>query len=192
MGKAAAVQKEPGLTSQIASLNERKGGLQKGISNIKASILTHQKRLDDAEGVLVDAITTQMGDDTPETRDIVSEARVAKNVLMQQHDQHTYDLKLIPDAIKKLDTQLNALASEKKGLEQALIVEKLTDIDELKQKARESAADLAAYMCMTSTRNTNYVGVKEVMKQLDRDNSVSVLFIKKYQALEDSMGFDSL
>ncbi|MCP3869009.1 MAG: hypothetical protein GY703_13090 [Gammaproteobacteria bacterium] len=185
-------KKQPTLTSQIAELTERKGKLQRGVGMVKNSLTTHQERLDKAEEHLVDCITTQMGDDTPENREAVSEARVAKGVITNQYDQHQHELKLIPEAIKKVNEKIRALESEKKVREHEIITANLPDIEPLRENARDAIGKLAAVMCMESTRNVNFLDVKLAIAKLDNDKSVTCEFIRQFDALNAQMGFEAI
>ena len=195
MGKAQKVtkaDKQPTLTQQIDALNERKGGIQTAIANIKTAQPTYQKRLDAAEETLVDALGDAAAEDTSEARDKASEARMVKMTVRNDFEQQLQDLKTLPNGIEKIDLQIQGLTGQKKGLEAELIADKLPNMDELKQKARIAIAELSAAWCMTTTRNTNFTGIREVCKRLDKDDSVSRLFVHKYAELESKMGFDKL
>ena len=184
--------KQPTLTEQINILNSRKQGIQEGQAKITASMSDHQERLDKAEAFLVDRITDELADPSPENREAVSEARIAKNVILREFEQHNHDLKMLPTALEKINIKLKALKSEKATLERGVIAHKLGDIEPLKAAARQAIAELGAAMCMTTTRNLGFVGVKEVVLQLNKDKSITYMLSKQFNELEASMEFEKL
>jgi len=185
-------KKQPTLTSQIAKLTERKRAINSNKSRSKQLMTDYQAKLDEAEQLVVESVTDCMANDTAANQERASEARIARNLVMQGYEQAKHDLSIIPKALKKLDVQIAELTVQKKALERGVIENTLTDLDDLKEAAREALAELSAAMCMTTTRNPNFTNPREVSKQLDKDNSVSVLFIDKFKALESNMGFDQL
>lgn len=184
--------KKPTLSQQIAELSERSRKIKAGRVAITQNMQTYRDRLDKAELELVDAVTTQMADPSPVSDVLVSDARIARDVLMRQHKQQEYDLEMLPKAIDKLDKKLKALRAERASLENGLIAHKLTNLDELKDKAREALADLTAAQCLLGNRNTTFTSVDGAVALLNRDKSVTVLFNQKYNALEKSMGFEEI
>lgn len=190
--KTKPASKPTSLTLQISELSDRKRSIQKGRAKIESSMQSYQHRLDVAEAELVDAITTEMSDPSTKNRDLVSEARVAKGVIVRQYEQHNNDLRMLPEALKKIDLKLKALNAERSIMESIVIAEKLGNIDALQDAAKEALAEYAAAVCMTGNRNVNFTGIDGVVAQMNRDKSVSVLFVQKYHALEQSMGFEKL
>lgn len=185
-------KKEPTLTEQINELTARKRSIMNNKSRSAQMMTDYQKRLDDAETAVVEAVTDCMADDTPKNQEAASGARINRNLIMREYETAKHDIAMIPKAVTKLEGQIKALAAQKSILENGVIENKLSNIDDLKEKAREAVATLSAAMCMTSSRNTNFTGVKEVVQQLDRDKSISRLFVHKFSELETNMGFEKL
>ncbi len=183
---------QPTLTSQIKELVDRKHAINENRQAANKGLQDFQKKYDDASSALSELIAENMAFPSEKNTIQVSDARAEKNAILLAFENAKADLADIPNSIKKLDLRIAELTGKKKLLEGDVIADKLSDIDDLKAKAREAIADLSAALCLTTTRNTNYVGVREVCKQLDKDNSVSILFINKYTELESKMGFDAL
>lgn len=184
--------KQPTLSQQIAELTERSRKIKLGRVAITQTMQTYRERLDAAEAELVDLISSQMADPSSESDVLVSDARIAKDVLMRQHKQQEYDLKMLPTAIDKIDKRLKVLNAERATMENGVIASKITNLDELQETARQAIAELAAATCLTGNRNVNFSSIAGIISLLDRDKSVSVLFAQKYNALESSMGFGEL
>lgn len=182
----------PSLTSQIDTLVKRKRAIQQGKAEMNKTMQSYQDRLDKAEAILVDCITEHMGEPTTQNEELVSEARVAKNVLMKQHTQQVYDMEMLPTAIHKIDLKLKALNAERSLLENGVIAHKLTNLTELQDAAREALAEYAAAVCLIGSRNATFVSIDGVVAKLNQDRSVTVLFNQKYRKLEQSMGFEEL
>lgn len=135
LGNKYHAKKEPTLTAQIAVLVAKKKAVKEGQLKKNKSMETYQQRLDDSIDKLTDTITTQLSDDTPETRDAVSEARVAKNVIMNELTQHNEDIKTLPGAVEKLDKKINVLTAEKKIKERELIADKAPPLADIEEEA---------------------------------------------------------
>lgn len=185
-------KKEPTLTSQITELSGRKLSIIKNQSRATQMTKDYQAKLDKAEELVVEAVTNCMANDTPANQETASEARISRNLIMQGYEQAKNDIAMIPGALKKLDTQINALTAQKKILEQEVIAEKLVDTADLEEKASKALSELAAVRCMQTTRNVNYTDITKVVAQLNNDKSVSRQFIHRFNELNDQMGFEQL
>lgn len=148
----------------------------------------HQARLDKAESKSAELSVRNMADPSPTNLQLASDARVARNVILQEYDMSKHELSLIPGALKKLKRDIERLQGHKRIQEKASIISEITDIEEHRAAAIEALAKYAAYVCLTGNRNVQYVDAKEIGIRLDNQRELSNRYTQIYQELEGRYG----